>query len=144
MNVGLLRTLDDFMLCKAENRDPANCLKEGRRVTRCAQDLYVPLPCTSASHHSQLTCDIRTQNNKDARELPQGVRAALELLGVEQPGVLCDVEALNWAPMHFGWQEYQYCRKPERALNKCMFEKLVSISWLNSTISRSQRQLIVL
>jgi NADH dehydrogenase (ubiquinone) 1 alpha subcomplex subunit 8 len=22
-------------------------------------------------------------------------------------------------------QEYQYCRKPERALNKCMFEKLV-------------------
>lgn len=23
-------------------------------------------------------------------------------------------------------QEYRYCRKPERALNKCMFEKLVS------------------
>ena len=32
---------EDFMLCKAENRDPAHCLKEGRRVTRCAQDLYV-------------------------------------------------------------------------------------------------------
>lgn len=30
---------DDFMLCKAENNDPAHCLKEGRRVTRCAQDL---------------------------------------------------------------------------------------------------------
>ena len=30
------------MLCKSENRDPAHCLKEGRRVTRCAQDLYVP------------------------------------------------------------------------------------------------------
>lgn len=29
------------MLCKSENRDPAHCLKEGRRVTRCAQDLYV-------------------------------------------------------------------------------------------------------
>ena len=29
------------MLCKAEDRDPAHCLKEGRRVTRCAQDLYV-------------------------------------------------------------------------------------------------------
>ena len=28
------------MLCKAENRDPAHCLKEGRRVTRCATDLY--------------------------------------------------------------------------------------------------------
>lgn len=32
---------EDFMLCKAENRDPAHCLKEGRRVTRCATDLYV-------------------------------------------------------------------------------------------------------
>jgi NADH dehydrogenase (ubiquinone) 1 alpha subcomplex subunit 8 len=31
---------EDFMLCKAENRDPAHCLKEGRRVTRCATDLY--------------------------------------------------------------------------------------------------------
>jgi NADH dehydrogenase (ubiquinone) 1 alpha subcomplex subunit 8 len=30
---------EDFMLCKAENSDPAHCLKEGRRVTRCAQDL---------------------------------------------------------------------------------------------------------
>ena len=29
------------MLCKQENRDPAHCLKEGRRVTRCATDLYV-------------------------------------------------------------------------------------------------------
>lgn len=29
------------MLCKNENRDPGHCLKEGRRVTRCAQDLYV-------------------------------------------------------------------------------------------------------
>ena len=32
---------EDFMLCKNENRDPEHCLKEGRRVTRCAQDLYV-------------------------------------------------------------------------------------------------------
>lgn len=32
---------EDFMLCKAENRDPAHCLKEGRKVTRCAQDLCV-------------------------------------------------------------------------------------------------------
>lgn len=31
------------MLCKAENRDPAHCLAEGRKVTRCAQDLYVAL-----------------------------------------------------------------------------------------------------
>lgn len=30
---------EDFMLCKKESADPAHCLKEGRRVTRCAQDL---------------------------------------------------------------------------------------------------------
>lgn len=32
---------EDFMLCKAEDRSPEHCLKEGRKVTRCAQDLYV-------------------------------------------------------------------------------------------------------
>jgi hypothetical protein len=31
--------VEDFMLCKKESRDPEHCLKEGRRVTRCAQDL---------------------------------------------------------------------------------------------------------
>lgn len=32
---------EDFMLCKKESADPSHCLKEGRRVTRCAQDLWV-------------------------------------------------------------------------------------------------------
>ncbi|KAJ2723169.1 ndufa8, NADH-ubiquinone oxidoreductase complex I 19kd subunit [Coemansia sp. Benny D115] len=27
---------EDFMLCKNESRDPKHCLKEGRKVTRCA------------------------------------------------------------------------------------------------------------
>ncbi|KAJ1722983.1 ndufa8, NADH-ubiquinone oxidoreductase complex I 19kd subunit [Coemansia erecta] len=27
---------EDFMLCKNESRDPAHCLQEGRKVTRCA------------------------------------------------------------------------------------------------------------
>jgi NADH dehydrogenase (ubiquinone) 1 alpha subcomplex subunit 8 len=30
---------DDFMLCKKDNSDPKECLKEGRKVTRCAIDL---------------------------------------------------------------------------------------------------------
>lgn len=34
---------EDFMLCKNEDRNPAHCLKEGRRVTRCAQDLIKKL-----------------------------------------------------------------------------------------------------
>lgn len=30
---------EDFMLCKSENNNPEHCLKEGRKVTRCAIDL---------------------------------------------------------------------------------------------------------
>lgn len=38
---GRLTRTDDFMLCRNENADPEHCLKEGRRVTRCAQALCV-------------------------------------------------------------------------------------------------------
>ncbi|KAI7863304.1 putative NADH dehydrogenase 22K chain precursor [Spinellus fusiger] len=34
---------DDFMSCKNENNDPKHCLKEGRKVTRCAIDLIQKL-----------------------------------------------------------------------------------------------------
>ncbi|KAF7732157.1 hypothetical protein EC973_006412 [Apophysomyces ossiformis] len=34
---------DDFMLCKNENNNPEHCLKEGRKVTRCAIDLIQKL-----------------------------------------------------------------------------------------------------
>merc|ERR1712093_400989 len=37
---------EDFMLCKAESRDPAHCLAEGRKVTRCAQDLIAKVRST--------------------------------------------------------------------------------------------------
>jgi NADH dehydrogenase (ubiquinone) 1 alpha subcomplex subunit 8 len=30
---------DDFVKCKAENGDPEACLLEGRKITRCTQDL---------------------------------------------------------------------------------------------------------
>ncbi|KAJ3091146.1 hypothetical protein HK102_001560 [Quaeritorhiza haematococci] len=30
---------EDYMLCKNSTQDPKACLKEGRRVTRCALDL---------------------------------------------------------------------------------------------------------
>lgn len=37
---------DDFMKCKTDNpgRGEFECLKEGRRVTRCARSVYVFLP----------------------------------------------------------------------------------------------------
>ncbi|KAF9000207.1 NADH dehydrogenase alpha subcomplex subunit 8 [Cyathus striatus] len=74
---------EDFMLCKNEKRDPAHCLKEGRRVTRCATDLI----------------------NK-MRE-----------------NCLSQFDA-HWQCLEKNNQEYQYCRKFERPLNACMFEKI--------------------
>ncbi|ELU45904.1 hypothetical protein AG1IA_00072 [Rhizoctonia solani AG-1 IA] len=39
----------DFMLCKKESPDPAHCLKEGRRVTRCAADLIEKMRASCAA-----------------------------------------------------------------------------------------------
>jgi len=74
---------EDFMLCKAEDREPGHCLKEGRRVTRCATDLIT-----------------RMREN-----------------------CLTQFEA-HWNCLEHNNQEYYLCRKPERSLNACMFEKL--------------------
>jgi hypothetical protein len=45
------------MLCKNESRDPAHCLKEGRRVTRCATDLWVILLLKFS--FAYINCQIR-------------------------------------------------------------------------------------
>ena len=88
------------MLCKAENRDPAHCLKEGRRVTRCAQDLCVILFSPRGSAPLTL-CDnllFRThtdQHHQITRKLPVRVREALELSGVQQPGASVSVPAVS-------------------------------------------------
>jgi len=74
---------DDFMLCKAENRKPEHCLKEGRKVTRCATDV------------------------------------------LEKMRENCATEfAKHWQCLDLHNQEYFRCRKPERALNSCVFTKL--------------------
>ncbi|KAK7470117.1 ndufa8, NADH-ubiquinone oxidoreductase complex I 19kd subunit [Stygiomarasmius scandens] len=74
---------EDFMLCKAENRDPSHCLKEGRRVTRCATDLINKMRENCLSQFQE-----------------------------------------HWNCLERNNQEYYLCRKPERTLNACMFEKL--------------------
>ncbi|KAL9939179.1 hypothetical protein V8E36_001992 [Tilletia maclaganii] len=74
---------EDFMLCKNENPDPAHCLKEGRRVTRCAQDL------------------IRKLSDSCGKEWEQ-----------------------HWSCLEQHNQELYKCRKPERTLNQCVFDKL--------------------
>ncbi|KIJ69858.1 hypothetical protein HYDPIDRAFT_77685 [Hydnomerulius pinastri MD-312] len=75
---------EDFMLCKNEaGGDPGRCLKEGRRVTRCATDLITKM----------------------------------------RENCLEQFDA-HWSCLEMNNQEYYACRKPERTLNKCMFEKL--------------------
>ncbi|KAG8218883.1 Ndufa8, NADH-ubiquinone oxidoreductase complex I 19kd subunit [Butyriboletus roseoflavus] len=75
---------EDFMLCKNEaGGDPGRCLKEGRRVTRCATNLI----------------------NKMRENCLEQFEA-------------------HWNCLELNNQEYYACRKPERTLNKCMFEKL--------------------
>jgi len=74
---------EDFMLCKAENRRPEHCLKEGRKVTRCATELIDKL----------------------------------------RENCLADFDK-HWQCLELNNQELYRCRKPERALNKCVFEKL--------------------
>ncbi|KAF6748959.1 NADH-ubiquinone oxidoreductase subunit [Ephemerocybe angulata] len=74
---------EDFMLCKNESREPGHCLKEGRRVTRCAQDLITKMRENCLSQFND-----------------------------------------HWNCLEKNNQEYYLCRKPERTLNACMFEKL--------------------
>jgi len=74
---------EDFMLCKNEDRTPEHCLKEGRRVTRCAADLIAKMRENCLQSFDQ-----------------------------------------HWQCLELNNQEYFACRKEERTLNQCMFEKL--------------------
>ncbi|KAI9098031.1 hypothetical protein DFS34DRAFT_642841 [Phlyctochytrium arcticum] len=59
---------EDFVLCKNENKDPKECLKEGRKVTRCALDLVKKLKtncdkewqehweCLDMNNHQLMKC----------------------------------------------------------------------------------------
>ncbi|KAJ7265460.1 putative NADH dehydrogenase 22K chain precursor [Mycena haematopus] len=61
---------EDFMLCKAESREPGHCLKEGRRVTRCATELITKMRenclaqfeahwgCLEQNNHQSYRCRV--------------------------------------------------------------------------------------
>ncbi|KAJ1675652.1 ndufa8, NADH-ubiquinone oxidoreductase complex I 19kd subunit [Spiromyces aspiralis] len=74
---------EDFMLCKNENRNPKHCLKEGRKVTRCAADVLSKVKANCAEEF-----------------------------------------AAHWKCLELKNQEFQGCRKEERAFNDCIFTKL--------------------
>lgn len=56
------------MLCKAENRDPEHCLKEGRKVTRCAAEL-----CVDLSLWRIRVSELTVQDRQNARVVSAGV-----------------------------------------------------------------------
>ncbi|OBZ70166.1 NADH-ubiquinone oxidoreductase 20 subunit, partial [Grifola frondosa] len=91
---------EDFMLCKAENRDPEHCLKEGRRVTRCAMDLITKM---------RENCAQEFEKHWNCLELNN--QACFRAVRTE------------WVR-----QEYYHCRKDERTLNKCMFDNSFRLS----------------
>ena len=77
---------DDFMKCKTESngRGEIECMREGRKVTRCA---------ASVLHDVNKNC---------LEEFRQ-----------------------HWECLDNNNQQMWQCRRPERKLNKCVFEKLV-------------------
>jgi len=97
------RHSEDFMLCKAESRDPAHCLKEGRKVTRCAIDLYVSRTIF-LKNSIPITFVIRLTKMREH----------------------CSKQwDAHWECLERRNQELYQCRPAERQLNECMFEKLV-------------------
>ena len=88
---------EDFMLCRNESADPEHCLKEGRRATRCAQELCVLSCCRARSHDS-----------------------------FGKLGMSCGDEwKAHWTCLENSNHEFSRCRKVEKPFNDCVFEQLV-------------------
>lgn len=79
---------DDYMQCKTEayGRGELDCMKEGRKVTRCAASVLK---------------DLHTNCLEEFRK--------------------------HWECLDYNNHQMWQCRRPERALNRCVFEKMVRI-----------------
>jgi NADH dehydrogenase (ubiquinone) 1 alpha subcomplex subunit 8 len=96
---------DDYMQCKTEayGRGELDCLKEGRKVTRCAASVYVLKKAALATN--ALT------------------RAAIRLKDINENCL--EVFREHWNCLDNNNHQMWQCRRPERRLNRCVFEKLV-------------------
>ncbi|GAB5589369.1 ndufa8 [Umbelopsis nana] len=77
----------DFMLCKNENNDPEHCLKEGRKVTRCALDLIKKLRenCDAEFEKHWKCLDVKNQDYYQCRkEERQFNSCVFEKLGLQK------------------------------------------------------------
>ncbi|KAL1914371.1 uncharacterized protein VTP21DRAFT_8951 [Calcarisporiella thermophila] len=95
---------EDFMLCKNENADPAHCLKEGRKVTRCAMDLLRKLRenCDKEFEQHWQCLDKNNQEYTFCRKEENKFNSCVfKSLGLEKviPGATTQVH-LNEKPLH--------------------------------------------
>jgi NADH dehydrogenase (ubiquinone) 1 alpha subcomplex subunit 8 len=98
---------DDYMKCKADanGRGELDCLKEGRKVTRCAASVYVTR--TESGHSSCVYGELTGHRIKDINT-----------------NCLKQFTA-HWECLENNNHHMFECRQPEMELNNCVFEKLV-------------------
>jgi NADH dehydrogenase (ubiquinone) 1 alpha subcomplex subunit 8 len=99
---------DDYMQCKTEayGRSELDCLKEGRKVTRCAASVYVPTISTLARK-------MLTRTIKRLKDINENCLEAFRE---------------HWNCLDNNNHQMWQCRRPERKLNRCVFEKLVRLT----------------
>ena len=70
---------DDYMKCKTEanGRGELECMKEGRKVTRCAASVYVHLVFESEEGCRLMWCCCDVQDQGYQHQLPETVHGAL-------------------------------------------------------------------
>jgi NADH dehydrogenase (ubiquinone) 1 alpha subcomplex subunit 8 len=96
---------DDFMMCRQEkynSHGPGGCLKEGRKVTRCAISVY-------------LSSIVSAVNDR-----------------IEEMNKICgDAYKAHYECLDNHNQQYKDCRPAERGLNACVLMKMVSTTHIS-------------
>ncbi|GJC97618.1 CHCH domain-containing protein [Colletotrichum higginsianum] len=119
---------DDFMQCKTENpgRGEFDCLKEGRRVTRCASSVYVEPFSFSVGYVGDqrwklaLNWDLA---DREPRGAGHGTNVAIGMLKDINTHCLEQFKA-HWTCIENRNHQLYQCRPAEWKLNKCVYENL--------------------
>lgn len=109
---------DDYMKCKsdANGRGEVECLKEGRKVTRCAASVYV------LSIWGRKGCGLKGENS-----------AKKKMYSIKEINTHCLKQfTAHWECLENNNHHMWECRKPEMQLNNCVFEKLVRLTFFLS------------
>lgn len=109
---------DDYMKCKAEanGRGELDCLKEGRKVTRCAASVYVFLPFLWVVWFGWAGF-VGLEENESA-----------DFNRIKDINTHClDQFNAHWDCLENNNHRMFECRAPEMKLNNCVFDKLVRL-----------------